>query len=351
MNNFLTLENVSKRFGKVSVLEGFNLTVAEGEFLVLVGPSGCGKSTALRIIAGLEEPNEGEVSINGRSVVGVEPKDRDIAMVFQSYALYPHMNVFENMAFGLRMGKKMAEPEIKERVAEAADLLRLADFLGRKPKELSGGQRQRVALGRALVRKPKVFLFDEPLSNLDAHLRNQMRVDIRKLQQKLGVTSIYVTHDQVEATTMGDRIAVLQGGKLQQVESPTEVYRRPANAFVAGFIGMPEMNFLTGVVVGGRLRLGGQDFSVAQDGPVKVGVRPEAVRLKSPAEAGSASGAVVDLVENLGAHALVHLRLEGGEGLRALVANDNPPRVNDRVSVEWAKGDLHFFGLDGERRG
>lgn len=339
MSGFLELKGLAKRFGSVSVLEGFNLSVREGEFLVLVGPSGCGKSTVLRIIAGLETPTEGEVSIDGRNVVNVEPKDRDIAMVFQSYALYPHMNVFENMAFGLRMGKKLNEVEIKRRVEEAADLLQLEKFLGRKPKELSGGQRQRVALGRALVRKPKIFLFDEPLSNLDAHLRNQMRVDIRKLQQRLGVTSIYVTHDQVEATTMGDRIAVLQGGRLQQVDEPSQVYRHPANAFVAGFIGMPEMNFLQGELSTSELRLSGLSFPMKnkETGLVKVGVRPESVKIKP------GQGAKVELVENLGAHALVHLRLPQGEVLRALIANESPPVLNSAVAFEWNEQAVHLF--------
>jgi sn-glycerol 3-phosphate transport system ATP-binding protein len=344
MSAFLELNGLSKRFGAISVLEGFDLSVKEGEFLALVGPSGCGKSTVLRVIAGLEKPTEGDVRIDGRSVLGVEPKDRDIAMVFQSYALYPHMNVFDNMAFGLRMGRKLPEPEVRKRVEEAAGLLQIGALLGRKPKELSGGQRQRVALGRALVRKPKVFLFDEPLSNLDAHLRNQMRVDIRKLQQKLGVTSIYVTHDQVEATTMGDRIAVLQGGRLQQLDSPTEVYRHPANAFVAGFIGMPEMNFLKGQLAAGKLQVGGLTLPAAgsHQGEVRLGVRPEQVRL------GEGPGrARVELVENLGAHALVHLRLPQGEPLRALVRNENPPVADAEISFGWAEGAQHLFAMEG----
>jgi sn-glycerol 3-phosphate transport system ATP-binding protein len=341
MSGFLEIKGLAKRFGSVSVLEKLDLAVKEGEFLVLVGPSGCGKSTILRLIAGLESPSEGAIFIDGRNVVGVEPKDRDIAFVFQSYALYPHMNVFENMAFGLRMARKFSEEEIRARVHEAAGLLQLEKYLERKPRELSGGQRQRVALGRALVRKPKVFLFDEPLSNLDAHLRNQMRVEIRKLQQKLGVTAVYVTHDQVEATTMGDRIAILQGGKLRQVGSPVEVYRRPADSFVAGFIGMPEMNFLEGKVEGGELKLGDFRMPVSvPEGAVKVGVRPEAVKL------GEGAPAKVELVENLGAQALVHLRLPGGQSLRAVVANDRPPALGGDVKFQWAESAVHLFAMD-----
>jgi len=338
MSGFLEIKGLAKRFGSVSVLEKLDLTVKEGEFVVLVGPSGCGKSTILRLIAGLETPSEGAIFIDGRNVVGVEPKDRDIAFVFQSYALYPHMNVFENMAFGLRMARTFSEQEIQARVREAAGLLQLEKYLERRPKELSGGQRQRVALGRALVRKPKVFLFDEPLSNLDAHLRNQMRVEIRKLQQKLGVTAVYVTHDQVEATTMGDRIAILQGGKLRQVGSPVDVYRRPADSFVAGFIGMLEMNFLEGRVEGGELKLG--DFRMpvsASGGEVKVGIRPEAVKL------GEGALAKVELVENLGAQALVHLKLPSGQPLRAVVSNDRPPAVGSDVKFGWDGSDVHLF--------
>jgi ABC-type sugar transport system ATPase subunit len=338
MSGFLEIKGLAKRFGSVSVLEKLDLSVQEGEFLVLVGPSGCGKSTVLRLIAGLEKPTEGDIRIDGRSVLGVEPKDRDIAFVFQSYALYPHMNVFENMAFGLRMARKFSDEEIKSRVHEAAGLLRLEKYLERKPKELSGGQRQRVALGRAIVRKPKVFLFDEPLSNLDAHLRNQMRVEIRKLQQNLGVTAVYVTHDQVEATTMGDRIAVLQGGKLRQVDSPVEVYRRPADSFVAGFIGMPEMNFLEGRVEGGELKVEAFRMPVsAPAGEVQVGVRPESVKL------GEGNPARVELVENLGAQALVHLRLPSGQALRAVVANDQPPEVDSDVKFKWDNASVHLF--------
>lgn len=342
--SFLELKGLKKQFGSVVVLEKLDISINEGEFLVLVGPSGCGKSTVLRTIAGLEEPTEGEVRIAGRNVVGVEPKERDIAMVFQSYALYPHMSVFDNMAFGLRMARNLSEDEIKKRVGEAAEVLRLGKYLERRPRDLSGGQRQRVALGRAIVRKPKVFLFDEPLSNLDAHLRNQMRVEIRRLQQDLGVTSVYVTHDQVEATTMGDRVAVLQGGRLQQIGTPAEVYGKPANAFVAEFIGVPEMNFLSGNVANGRVNLGDGGFELAgaPNGAVTVGLRPESLQLSRESSA-KALPAKVELVENLGAQALVHLRLKSGEALRALTPYAEQPRLGEDLQISWEPRSAHLF--------
>ncbi len=341
--SFLQLKGLSKRFGENVILDRLDLEVKQGEFLVLVGPSGCGKSTVLRLIAGLEDPTEGEVWIDGKNVTKREPKDRHIAMVFQSYALYPHMNVFDNMAFGLRVRKRLPENEIKERVKEAAGLLQLEPYLERRPKDLSGGQRQRVALGRALVRKPKVFLFDEPLSNLDAHLRNKMRAEIRKIQSTLGVTSIYVTHDQAEATTMGDRIAVLQRGKLQQIGSPVDVYQSPANRFVAGFIGNPEMNFFPAEISGGRLRVGnfGLPMEGGLSGQVGVGVRPESLRLNVAGGEGWAGK--VELVENLGAHALVHVRSEQGVLLMALVANHEAPALRSSVNVSWSKEATHLF--------
>jgi ABC-type sugar transport system ATPase subunit len=326
MSGFLELKGLSKRFGETSILERLDLVVKEGEFLVLVGPSGCGKSTILRLIAGLEEPTEGEVWINGKNVTDRDPKDRHIAMVFQSYALYPHMSVYDNMAFGLRVRKRLEEKEIKERVGEAASILQLEKLLDRKPKHLSGGQRQRVALGRAIVRKPKVFLFDEPLSNLDAHLRNQMRAEIRKLQQRLGVTAVYVTHDQTEATTMGDRIALLQGGKLQQVATPSEIYHKPANRFVAGFIGSPEMNFLPG-----------KDFG--QKSGVTVGVRPESVRV---VREGGWKGKV-ELVENLGAQALLHVVAVSGQTIFALVPQRDAPSLSSEVNLEWVPDSVRLF--------
>ena len=243
----VTLENLKKSFGKTEVIQGIDIDIADGEFVVIVGPSGCGKSTLLRMVAGLETATSGEVRIDGKRVNDVEPMDRDIAMVFQNYALYPHMSVFDNMAYGLKI-QKVAKPEIAERVQTAAKLLQLEPYLQRKPRELSGGQRQRVAMGRAIVRKPAVFLFDEPLSNLDAKLRVQMRLEIKALQRELGVTSLYVTHDQVEAMTLADRMIVMNAGVADQIGAPLDVYADPATEFVAGFIGSPPMSFLDGSV-------------------------------------------------------------------------------------------------------
>src|ERR1700712_1497640 len=265
---------------------GIDLDIKDGEFMVLVGPSGCGKSTTLRMLAGLEEVNEGKIFIGDRDITNLPPKDRDIAMVFQNYALYPHMTVADNMAFSLKMAK-MKESERNERVAEAARILNLTEYLQRKPKALPGGHRQRVAMGRAIVRQPQVFCMDEPLSNLDAKMRVQTRTDIAKLQADLGVPTVYVTHDQVEAMTMGDRVAVMKDGYLQQVDTPLNLYDRPANLFVAGFIGSPQMNLLSATAVDGQAKIGG--YSVPVDpaasqkmaGNVVVGVRPEAWRLVS----------------------------------------------------------------------
>ncbi|HOD38832.1 MAG TPA: sn-glycerol-3-phosphate ABC transporter ATP-binding protein UgpC, partial [Candidatus Marinimicrobia bacterium] len=244
----IELKQIVKEFDKgAPIIKNLDLTINDGEFLVIVGPSGCGKSTTLRLIAGLEEVTRGEVYIDNRLVNNILPKDRDIAMVFQNYALYPHMTVYENMAFGLKL-RKYPKSEIRQRVKEAADILELGDLLNRKPKQLSGGQRQRVALGRAIVRKPKVFLFDEPLSNLDAKLRVQMRTEIKKLHHHLKTTMVYVTHDQVEALTMGDRIVVMKDGVIHQIGSPSEIYQNPQDLFVAGFIGSPAMNFIPGVL-------------------------------------------------------------------------------------------------------
>ena len=243
----LKIENISKTYGQLDILKNIDLNIEDGEFLVLVGPSGCGKSTTLRIIAGLEEPSEGEVYIGGEIVNDRDPSRRDIAMVFQNYALYPHMTVYENMAFGLTLRKRDAS-DIENRVQDAAEILMLTDYLKRRPKELSGGQRQRVALGRAIVRQPQVFLFDEPLSNLDAKLRSEMRLEIKKLHQMMGATMVYVTHDQTEAMTMGDRIAVMNNGIIEQIGTPQELYSSPSNIFVGSFIGSPPMNFIEGEI-------------------------------------------------------------------------------------------------------
>ncbi len=315
----IRLERVTKRFGPVEALVDLTLEAADGEFLVLLGPSGCGKSTALRIIAGLEAPTSGRVWIGERSVDGVDPRDRDLAFVFQNYALYPHKSVYENLAFPLRL-RRLGRPEVDRRVREAARLLGLEGLLDRRPRELSGGQRQRVALGRAVVRQPQAFLMDEPLSNLDARLREGMRAELRRLQRRLGVTTVYVTHDQVEALGMGDRVAVLRAGRLQQVGTPREVFERPANRFVAGFVGTPAMNFVRARVEVGpdrvRVRVPGQavEFPVSAwpvpppPGEWDLGFRPADAALggRGPALAGR-----VVLAEYLGRACLVHVDLAG----------------------------------------
>ncbi|WP_022729893.1 sn-glycerol-3-phosphate import ATP-binding protein UgpC [Fodinicurvata sediminis] len=311
----LRLDNVIKEFGEVRVIHGVDLKVQDGEFVVVVGPSGCGKSTLLRMVAGLEEVSGGEIHIDERMVNRVEPKDRDIAIVFQNYALYPHMSVRQNMAYGLKI-RKFPKPEIEQRVKDAADLLQLGEYLDRRPNQLSGGQRQRVAMGRAIVREPSIFLFDEPLSNLDAKLRVQMRVEIRQLQRRLGTTSLYVTHDQVEAMTMADRLVVMNGGVAEQVGTPLEIYERPASIFVAGFIGSPSMNFVEGRISSDRQSVViGQDFSIplpqvteaAQaDRPVTVGLRPEDLHLTQESPDEASLPLTVELIEVLGADTLLH---------------------------------------------
>ncbi len=353
---------VSKQFGTVSVIEGLDLRVHDREFMVLVGPSGCGKSTALRMLAGLEEVSAGTISIGGRQVNDLPPKDRDIAMVFQSYALYPHLTVRGNLEFGLRM-RKTPRAEMDTRVREAAQVLDIAHLLDRKPKQLSGGQRQRVALGRAIVRKPSVFLFDEPLSNLDAKLRVQMRGELTRLQQRLQTTCIYVTHDQVEAMTMGHRIAVMRDGKLQQVGTALEVYERPANLFVAHFIGTPPMNVVPAIVEAGGQALVAEAVTLpvpeslcaltAGRGGLKVavGIRPEHLR---DAEAGARGPTQtlqvqVELVEPLGHEVIVHGRL----GKALLVAKVDPhraPAVGSTLALDLELDRLHLFDAATEER-
>jgi multiple sugar transport system ATP-binding protein len=321
---------------------GIDLEIADGEFMVLVGPSGCGKSTTLRMLAGLEEVNEGKIYIGDRDITRLPPKDRDIAMVFQNYALYPHMTVADNMAFSLKMAKMPAE-ERKKRVDEAARILNLQEFLERKPKALSGGQRQRVAMGRAIVRKPQVFCMDEPLSNLDAKMRVATRTDIAKLQADLGVTTVYVTHDQVEAMTMGDRVAVMKDGYLQQVDTPLGLYDRPVNLFVAGFIGSPQMNLLSATAQEGQAKVG--DYLVPVDeaaahkmnGEIVVGVRPEAWRQVSADDGGLP--VEVTVVEELGADAFVY----GTSGVEGAPSNVIV-RVSARDSVH--KGDVIHVTTD-----
>jgi len=305
----ITLESVGKTYaGGTTAVSEVSLSVVDGEFIVLVGPSGCGKSTLLRMVAGLEEITTGTVTIGERVVNRLEPAERDIAMVFQNYALYPHMSVRENMSWGLK-NRRIPAPEIETRVEEAARMLELHAHLDRKPRALSGGQRQRVAMGRAIVRQPAAFLFDEPLSNLDAKLRVSMRGEIRKLQKRLGTTALYVTHDQLEAMTLADRLVVLNGGKIEQVGRPLDVYHRPASTFVAAFIGAPAMNLLDARIEAGRLALAGVDLGAIDSGPrmVTLGVRAEDLRLRT-------SGGLpfhLDLIEDLGASRLVHGFVEG----------------------------------------
>ncbi|ROR92305.1 ABC transporter ATP-binding protein [Nocardioides aurantiacus] len=321
---------------------GIDLDIEDGEFMVLVGPSGCGKSTTLRMLAGLEEVNSGQIFIGDKEVTKLPPKDRDIAMVFQNYALYPHMTVADNMAFALKMAKMKPE-ERRKRVEEAARILNLTEYLERKPKALSGGQRQRVAMGRAIVRNPQVFCMDEPLSNLDAKMRVQTRTDIAKLQTDLGVTTVYVTHDQVEAMTMGDRVAVMKDGYLQQVDTPLNLYDRPVNLFVAGFIGSPQMNLMGATAKDGRAVVG--DYAVPVDetasrkmsGDVVVGVRPEAWRLVGPEDGGLP--VTVTVVEELGSDAFVY----GTSGVEGAPSNIIV-RVSARDSVH--KGDTIHVTTD-----
>ena len=346
----VSISRVSKDYaGGVRAVSDVSLDIADGEFIVLVGPSGCGKSTLLRMIAGLEAITEGTIAIGERVVNDVDPADRDIAMVFQNYALYPHMTVKRNMAYGLT-NRKMARDEIERRVSEAAAILRLADYLDRKPRQLSGGQRQRVAMGRAIVREPAAFLFDEPLSNLDAKLRVDMRGEIKQLQRRLGTTSVYVTHDQMEAMTLADRLVVLNGGRIEQVGTPLDVFRHPASLFVAGFIGSPEMNLFEAKGNGnGLLQVGamafphGRDTSV--DGDIKVGIRPHHLM---PAENGDAHGELaVTHVEELGTERLIHGTLEGQRCTLAVAAGYP---AADRMGVRVDTGHLHLFDPASGRR-
>jgi len=339
----LTLDNIKKSYGEREVVHGVSCDVADGELVVVVGPSGCGKSTLLRMVAGLETVTSGAVAIDGRVVNGIEPKDRDIAMVFQNYALYPHMSCFDNMAYGLRM-RGMAKADIRARVDHAAKILQLDGLLDRKPRQLSGGQRQRVAMGRAIVRDPKVFLFDEPLSNLDAKLRVQMRVEIKRLQQALGTTSLYVTHDQVEAMTLADRLIVMNAGNADQIGPPLDLYERPATSFVAGFIGSPAMNLVEGRLDGSGVVIGNCMLPAAHRGEsgraVQVGLRPEHLEL-------AADGPLpltVDLLERLGADTIVHGKL-GGNGTIVTVraaGTINPP-LGETLRFAIHSHHIHVF--------
>ena len=358
----VVLERVGKRYGDVTVIEGLDLEVRDREFMVLVGPSGCGKSTALRMVAGLEEISAGTISIGGRVVNDLPPKDRDIAMVFQSYALYPHMTVRENLEFGLRM-RKTPRAEVDRLVAQAADVLGIGDLLERRPKELSGGQRQRVAVGRAIVRQPAVFLFDEPLSNLDAKLRVIMRAEIARLQQRLETTTIYVTHDQVEAMTMGHRIAVLNAGKLQQVGTPLEVYEQPANLFVAQFIGTLPMNLLAGELADGgatfvargvRLPLPAplRTAAAGARGGVTLGIRPEAIHSadEAPPPGETARLTVdVDFAEPLGHEVVLHGRVDD-HPLVATLPPHQVPAMGSRLDVLVELAAVHLFDSGTQQR-
>ncbi|GIX06806.1 MAG: sugar ABC transporter ATP-binding protein [Candidatus Poribacteria bacterium] len=358
------LEHVTKVYpGGVVAVRDATFEVRDREFVVLVGPSGCGKSTILRMIAGLEEITEGDIYIDERRVNDVLPKDRDIAMVFQNYALYPHMTVYKNMAFGLKL-RKTPKEEIDRRVREAADILGIAHLLDRKPRALSGGERQRVAVGRAIVRHPKVFLFDEPLSNLDAKLRVQMRAEISKLHSRLQATMIYVTHDQVEAMTMGDRIVVLNQGVIQQIDTPLRLYDRPRNMFVAGFIGNPPMNFLRGELITeeNRRYFLAQDVRIAlpaelqerlaqhPNGPIVLGIRPEHVQPDAEALAAnplSRLRTVVDVVEPLGDEVILYLSV-GDQTLIAKIPPETLPRVGEPLEVALLSEKLHVFDPETE---
>ena len=352
------IRHVRKSFGRTQVIHGIDLDVGDGEFIVVVGPSGCGKSTLLRMVAGLEEITEGEIQIAGRTVNKLEPKERGIAMVFQNYALYPHMSVYANMAYGLKIARK-PKAEIEQRVREAARILAIEEFLDRRPGQLSGGQRQRVAMGRAIVRDPSVFLFDEPLSNLDAKLRVQMRLEIKQLQRRLGTTSLYVTHDQVEAMTLADRLVVMNAGVAEQIDTPLEVYQRPSTRFVAGFIGSPAMNFLDAQLAdGGEVRLHDLTHPLARHPgaanhagrAVSLGIRPE--HLRAP-ENGEAPGfqLSVDLVETLGADTLAHGRIDDtGHELTARLPGTHKVAEGDRVPLTVDASALHLFDTETGQR-
>ncbi|NLG09070.1 MAG: ABC transporter ATP-binding protein [Deinococcales bacterium] len=356
----VVLDGVYKRFGNVTAVSDFNLHIKDEEFMVFVGPSGCGKTTTLRMIAGLEEITEGTIRIGDRVVNDVPPKDRDIAMVFQNYALYPHMNVYQNMSFGLRL-RHTPKPEIDRRVREAAKILQIEHLLERRPRELSGGQRQRVALGRAIVREPKVFLMDEPLSNLDAKLRVEMRASITKLHQRLGVTTVYVTHDQVEAMTMGTRIVVMKDGYIQQVDSPINLYDNPVNKFVAGFIGSPAMNFMVGTVQDGRLKSPQFDLKPTDElaskltghngKKVYVGIRPEDLDLRGYTdipEGDNVIKATVEVVEPLGAETHVIATVGGDQSIVARVDPHANVQAGDQVEFLARLDKLHAFDMESE---
>ncbi len=358
----VSLNGVDKHFGATQVLHDINLEVKNGEFVVFVGPSGCGKSTLLRLIAGLEKVSSGEIAIGGRKVNDLPPADRKIAMVFQSYALYPHMSVYKNMAFGLRF-TKADKAEVDRRVRGAAETLQLTPYLNRRPRDLSGGQRQRVAIGRAIVREPAVFLFDEPLSNLDAALRINTRIEIAKLHRTLKATTIYVTHDQVEAMTLASKIVVINAGRIEQIGAPLDVYHRPANLFVAGFIGSPKMNFVTGKVtgrdgalsvgfdVGGGVTVPFEGVGAAVGSKVTLGVRPEhLIEGEGEAAAFKVSGEV-DAVEHLGESSLIHMHLDDNTIVIARTPGDSPTIPGSRITMSAPISAVQVFAESGNALG
>ena len=359
------LEGVSKSYTKsAAAVQDIHLEIKDREFMVLVGPSGCGKTTLLRLIAGLEEPSSGKIFIGDKEVTHLSPRDRDIAMVFQNYALYPHLTIFENMAFGLKL-RKIPSVEIKKRVQEVSSMLGIEMLLNRKPRELSGGQRQRAAMGRAIVREPKLFLMDEPLSNLDAQFRVQMRAELRKLHERIGATTLYVTHDQTEAMTLGHRIALMNNGVLQQVDTPLNLYHYPDNLFAAGFIGTPAMNFFDGKIKlkGSGLSLSVKDFEIAiplenrsdllpyLDKEVVVGIRPNGVLLESDLPQTERFKAVVEMIEPLGSETYVYLKW-GNEGqlLTSVLSSSASLSFNGEVSFSFNKGDFYFFDKETGQR-
>jgi len=356
MATSVSLQKVIKRYGELQVVHGIDLEIEPGEFTVFVGPSGCGKSTLLRMIAGLEPISGGGLYLDGSRMNDVPASKRGIAMVFQSYALYPHMTVYKNLAFGLETAG-MKKNEIQPRVEKAAEILQITQLLQRKPKQLSGGQRQRVAIGRAIVREPNIFLFDEPLSNLDAELRVQMRVEIARLHQRLGNTMIYVTHDQTEAMTMADKIVVLNGGKIEQVGAPLDLYNKPKNKFVAGFIGSPKMNFLDAKIVasddgsaiidlaGQTVRLPRRLGGLQPGQPVTLGARPEHLNVR---DRGVGLGdARVDLVEHLGGQTILYVTLHGGQAMTVALEDQQSIRAGETVGIHIDPERCHLFGPDG----
>ena len=346
----LILKNVSKSFGNSNVINSVNLEIAHGEFVVFVGPSGCGKSTLLRLITGLENVSEGQIIIEDQDVTLMKPSKREVAMVFQSYALFPHLTVFENIGFGLKLSK-VPKAEITKRVQEVAKVLRIENLLDRKPRQLSGGQRQRVAIGRSIIRDPKVFLFDEPLSNLDAALRVVMRIEINRLHQNLGATMIYVTHDQTEAMTLADRIVVLNEGRIEQVGSPLDLYEKPVNKFVAGFIGSPAMNFIKGITVRDKgntgIKLGPFAIEVVKskldpDMEIELGVRPEHFEIVSPSQ--SQLTAKVEIIEKLGVESMIYLKTAASDDLLTVRTDPKIPlSIGKTIGLNLPEQYLHFF--------